>query len=260
MEDTRSLCVICLEPLYLPVRMKCFPCQSWSWTFLDFSLHDERPKTSLSIPWCGFSSFVCFFCAYFYLELNQPMEQRSPEKKCIYCPQRCTLSSLRLQDALEWDWSIFTTSLSFPTTSLDMKSIKSMECRFCQEYDSPSLSFSIITESFSIMEHLLHHCPWIASSCSCGQWLLRGEMETHQKSCTSFFHCSDCRQYVLKTQEQNHMTKQHQKQQCRACHHFFLTAEYLHHYLFQCPGRYIHCPTCDQTILMSHLTSHSCLP
>lgn len=225
------ICLICHDPVRVPVQLTCFPCQ-----------RGDGGKS------CNDMTRICLECARTYLELDKPFFARRTCIKCLTCDATTNPYNLKTEDAYRKDYLFM---------SLDAKT--DYQCFHCAFSGSQS----------DLEKHVHSDCIYRYTVCNgrgdegrcCLPYRVCDRKE-HQSKCPFFTFCTQCEDYVPKDEYSSHIQIQHSHRQCLYCQASFpIDSEEWCTHVVECEWRPILCKLCTNRPVrrkeyLAHLQSH----
>lgn len=214
-------CLICHELVRVPVRFLCWPCVS----------KQGQPK-------CNSMTRVCITCARHYLELNQPRDERTPQRKCLTCPAIVRLSRLCAKNAYEKDYLLM-----------------SMDSRTdipCPREDEGCFFTGNQNE---LDRHLQSHCAFRTKWCQYCTTLYKANVN-HASQCRGHTMCTMCTSYVPSIKLVEHKQEVHGIWTCYECKASVSVENRNQHCREECPERFVSCEICHMGIKAKKYNTH----
>ena len=211
-------CTICLDDCLIPVEIICFGCG----------------VTQLK-PSCFSFNRVCYLCANKYLELDRPFHQRSPVKRCIFCPAECNPRTLSEKTWYRKDFLLMqmdTSIVKCPNENCDFQDIH-----------------------VTVDRHYTKDCDHTITACVCNTYVPRSEMIAHKKKCSFFRECFECSKFFLVSEYERHLQESHGMIVCMICKHLS-SLTLTDHLEKECVYRLIYCTYCHKFIRSKDLQEH----
>ena len=214
------ICCICRNEVDIPVEIICFPC------YKSNEIH------------CNSFVRVCLSCCIDYLQLDKSTKERDSLMKCLFCPQKCILSSLNFENSYRID------------TVLLKEMESKLSCRYCKSEFENSLAF---------FKHI-KKCEDFFFQCKCGFVGKQKDIHLHKKKCNLYRYCTDCEKYFHRSMWTYHQNLVHERVLCTDCTVFIPWNELIAHLIRECPKRKLSCDNCDEMIpydeFEEHLNNH----
>lgn len=167
-------CAICKDLVSVPVRLKCFPCD-----------------TRRNGPTCNSVIRVCLSCARGYLQLNTPREERDLWRKCLVCSSFTAPPLLNAKSAYEKDYLVM---------SMDKRT--DIEC--------PHEGCSFTGNQNELDRHLGTECTFRVAYCQdCREFYRCDKWETHCKTCRGWRECILCKKKLRRRDLRQHQQHDH---------------------------------------------------
>lgn len=206
-------CIICLNTCRIPVRLVCFPCNTFT---------PHRPN-------CSNIRRVCLSCAKKYLHLEKKKVERPASVKCLICSTTCNPRYLNnVNDIYEKDFLLM---------QLDPR----------DDYDCENQGCSFRGHQFELYEHLQFECLYRMIQCDgCKESCPYKDEILHKSLCTYYVECSKCPEYILKTALKKHYSEVHSLVECNDCHEL-MSSDGHHQHSLVCPELLLHCDICSHS-------------
>ena len=226
-EDQWTKCILCWEPIVVPVEIICMPC--YDMNFLSCNTHIR----------------LCLYCCIHFFQLHRKSIDREYAKKCIYCPQRIRLHHLHLNNTFRVDFTMIRTMIDRE----ERKKHRSLcwTCPFCGTEE---------IQAIHMTRHILADCPMYYEECECHDIIVRGDKEIHRQRCTSYRKCAQCAEFVRKINFAFHMRNMHQQIECQDCKVYVNLVHLSIHRKTECFFRSMMCEICSQSIVFSNMQNH----
>lgn len=217
-------CLICHEPVRIPVRFICFDC-----------------PPSPAKQTCNDTIRVCLTCARAYLELDKPKNERIPQRKCLICPTTTEPRLLNADSAYAKDFLLM---------SMDSK-------KYPCVHSTDGCGFTGTQNDLD--RHLRSECPYRILFCrgkNCKKIILAKDKETHRRyDCAGYRLCGMCDEVFRVQQFQDHLRTAHQYKDCQFCSNCEHPSKLQEHEQ-QCPQRYGVCRFCHHPIRFMDYPAH----
>lgn len=223
------ICLICQDPVRVPVKLICFPCKK---------SYDKRS--------CNDIVRVCVSCAREYLQLNKPKSERTFKVKCLTCDSCVDPHYMNADRSYSKDFMLM---------SLDKKKYR---C-FHSEKGCQFKGLQIELEKHNREECIYRitncpstYCKYIGVACN---------MNMHMERCRFSELCQHCNEYIDKEHINRHLFVIHALDKCVYCNKNIPIYETTEH-SEKCEQRPISCPLCanhkniSKSIYVSHIKIH----
>jgi len=210
-------CIICLDPIFLPVEIICFSCYK----------NNEFNCSSLIR--------ICLRCAISFLQLDKDIEARDFYKKCVYCPSLAYLHRLNFDNGFKKDFLIMSNDQNI------------YNCPYCFFFSGTQLD---------INNHLEKECPKYYILCECKKVFIKENFYLHLFHCDKHLRCDLCKKFIIKKKIIDHMHYIHDHMFCNLCKTFVPKNLFEKHIESECPERLIICTFCLQLITFNKYIEH----
>lgn len=219
MEQKTDLCLLCLEPIRVPVEFTCFPCSS-----------------NKNMRNCNSVNRVCLHCARTYLQLNKPKKNRPSQIKCLFCDSITNPQTLNAETSYKKDYRMMVTD-----ERTDYKCVHDTMCPFTGT-------------QIELERHLQNSCRY--RICFCNHCLVRYHaQQNHDKICRAKTTCYNCRQRVLLADFSRHLVEDHHLKRCEYCPKYFKPSLVVEHEKV-CDLRPITCNVCYDSVPYYSIHKH----
>lgn len=221
MEKTAEICLLCLDPIRVPVEFICFPC-----------------STNNNMRNCHSVNRVCLHCARTYLQLNEPKKKRHTRVKCLFCDSTANPQTLNAETSYKKDYRMMVTD-----ERKDYKCVHDTTCSFSGTQ----------TE---LERHLQMTCRYRV--CFCNHCYVRYKAYVdHEMICKARRSCFCCRKRILHSEFSEHLNKEHSMTKCDYCQRYH---KLLDDHKKICCCRPITCNICYEVVhhhnMHTHLEGH----
>lgn len=240
-EEREEDCIICLEEVLVPCRLKNFSC--WETPYPSLYKYFENSSSYSPTASCLYGKYLCLLCAMSYLQLDKDSSQRDSYKKCLVCPTRSSLRTLTVENSLQLE-----------TAKMDQPIPRSITtCPLCKDY---FVFLSCHTQK-DVVHHFFSHCPKFWIECFCKRVLPRMTLfQSHILFCSAFKECTVCHTHVPEILYTQHQSEKHDLHQCFQCSSFVTADDMNGHVLHECPERLRSCNLCHLLVRYSSLNEH----
>eukprot|EP00734_Pompholyxophrys_sp_LG126_P000046 Pompholyxophrys_sp_v1_NODE_2_length_20472_cov_5.132586.p11 type:complete len:244 gc:universal NODE_2_length_20472_cov_5.132586:14041-14772(+) len=219
MEEKTDLCLLCLEPIRVPVEFTCFPCSS-----------------NKNMRNCNSVNRVCLHCARTYLQLNKPKKNRPSSVKCLFCDSTANPQTLNAETSYKKDYRMMVTD-----DKSDYTCVHDKMCPFTGTQ----------TE---LERHLQTSCMYRV--CFCNDCHVRYHAhQNHERVCKARKMCFCCRKRVLHYELSEHFEKEHSLVKCDYCCRYYKSSLLVDHQK-ECGCRPITCSICHDDVHHHHIHYH----
>lgn len=219
-------CVLCLDPIRIPVELTCFPCSGPHTTHRHcYSIHR-----------------VCLHCARQYLQLNEPRHKRKTSLRCLFCPATANPQTLNAENSYKKDYRMMAMDRS---------------CEYKCIHDHRRCAFK--GTQIELEKHVQTACEY--RMCFCTDCMVRYRANSHHIFvCKARVTCRECGDRILKTQCDLHFEREHHQRKCVYCRKMYDMDYIRDHEKRGCLQRPIPCSVCDieykSVDMYNHLRDH----
>jgi len=275
-DNNLLICLICLEPVQLPVEPVCFPCCSQnvsfqlpSATIQGEDVHNVQQETKLPDNWfsmihdspsyslmtmvekmgCYALQRLCLFCFEMYIKSFRTRD--SMNVKCLICTSRREHNIVFNENESNLKYcQYYKTDFMYMNRKPELP-LSQRICRFCHE----SQPEKWLTQ-FDYYIHCRDICPDVYINCLCNQQIKRKDVICHIEHCEKYEKCNVCNFHIPLTGIVQHYNSQHHQTPCYMCGEYIPIMSAGVHFSTECNERLEPCFICLRMIRHGGFTSH----